>query len=144
MEGLDLLLEDKLKKAGVVSVESLLRAGGTRAARLSISVRSGIDGKKIQRFVEEADLMRVHGVGPTFAFLLREAGVHSVQELAAREAMNLVDAMFEVNLVRELLAVLPSERQVAAWIWRAKTLPPLLSHQNGGSMHSQIQSSCAT
>jgi len=126
MEKVDPVLIEKLRRIGIISVEGLLRAGATRADRLSICVRSATTRGTVDALVQEADLIRITGVGPAFAHLLRRAGVHSVGELALADTTTLVDALFEANLVLELLAHLPSDRQVSAWIWQAKKLDPVL------------------
>ena len=62
IEGVADTLAAKLKKSGVGSVESLLKKGRTPAGRKDIAEKSGIDSKRILRFVNHADLMRIKSV----------------------------------------------------------------------------------
>ncbi|MFQ5571072.1 MAG: DUF4332 domain-containing protein, partial [Rhodothermales bacterium] len=84
IEGIGPALEEKLKNAGVGSVEKLLEAGRTPQGRKQLASDSGIDGKRILRFVNHADLMRIKGIGGEYSELLEAAGVDTVLELARR------------------------------------------------------------
>ena len=71
--------------------------------------------------VDEA-LIRIRGVGREYAELLEAAGVHSVRELAAQDPVALSDALFEANLLRELVKTVPSENRVGGWVRQAQSL----------------------
>jgi predicted flap endonuclease-1-like 5' DNA nuclease len=89
---------------------------------MCLGVLTGLEEGTIESLVQEADLMRIHGVGPVFAHLLRLAGVRSVQDLTTWNGTELVDAMFEANLAEGGTASLPTERQAANWIVEASEL----------------------
>lgn len=57
IEGIGPAMADKLRSAGIRTVEGLLKAG-----RKSIASSSGIDEKKILKWVNMADLYRIKGV----------------------------------------------------------------------------------
>lgn len=128
IEGIGASFEQKLKEAGVGSVEALLERGATRSGRTELAEASGIDASRVQRFVNHADLFRIKGVGGEFAELLEAAGVDSVPELAQRSAANLAARMEEVNEQKHLVRSVPAEKSVADWIEQAKSLDRVVSH----------------
>ena len=86
IEGIHTTYAAKLEAAGVDSIEVLLQRGATRQGREEIAVKSGIAESRILEWVNDADLMRVKGVGSEYADLLEAAGVDSIPELAHRIA----------------------------------------------------------
>lgn len=122
IEGIGPAYEEKLKGAGVGSVEKLLDAGSTPKGRKDLAAATGIDDKRILRFVNHADLMRIKGVGGEYAELLEAAGVDTVAELARRNAANLHKAMAEANDAKSLVRQLASADTVAGWVEQAKGL----------------------
>lgn len=121
IEGVGEKLADKLKKAGVGSVEKLLEQGATRAGRKKLAAAAGIDDKRILRFVNHADLMRIKGIGGEYAELLEAAGVDTVPELARRNADSLHKKMVAANAEKKLVRQVASASQVQAWITAAQS-----------------------
>ncbi len=128
IEGIGPVVSDKLKAAGVRSVEALLKAGATVAGRRAISEKSGIDESRILKFVNHADLMRIKGVGGEYSELLEAAGVDTVPELAQRNADNLAQKMVDTNARTKVVRVVPSERSVRKWVAHAKKLRRVVTH----------------
>ncbi len=123
LEGVGDVLAEKLKSAGVSSVEKLLVAGGTAEGRKQLAEASGIDAKRLLRFVNHADLMRIKGVGGEMAELLEASGVDTVTELARRNAENLHKKMEEINAAKKLVRRTPTLAQVQEWVGQAGSLP---------------------
>ncbi|MGD2071605.1 MAG: DUF4332 domain-containing protein [Gemmatimonadota bacterium] len=119
IEGIGEKLAEKLKKNGVGSTEKLLEKGATKKGRAEIAEASGIDEKRILKFVNHADLMRIKGVGGEYAELLEAAGVDTVAELARRNSDNLAKALEEANAKKSLVRVVPSAKKVAEWVTAA-------------------------
>lgn len=71
-----------------------------------------------------SELERVRGIGTRYARMLKAAGVTSVRELATQDALDLSDALLEVNLLQGMVLVVPSEKRVAGWIGQARTQDP--------------------
>ena len=80
------------------------------------------------KWVNHADLFRIHGVAGQFAELLEASGVDTVVELGTRNATNLAAKMAEVNAEKNLANRVPSETEVANWVAEAKELPRAVSH----------------
>ena len=128
IEGIGPAYEEKLKGCGINSIEDLLEQGCTAAGRKKICDDSGIDGSRISRFVNHADLMRIKGVGGEYSELLEASGVDSVPELAQRNADNLAAKMAEINAEKKLTRTVPSASVVAGWVEQAKGLDRIVTH----------------
>lgn len=130
IEGIGPQFAQKLKDAGVRSVNSLLKKGATRQGRKQLAEATGIDESQLLKWVNMADLYRVKGVGSEYAELLEKAGVDTVKELRNRNAENLHDKMREVNSSggRRLVRQMPSLTMVKNWVEQAKSLSPMVSY----------------
>jgi len=128
IEGIGEVYAQKLKEAGISTIEALLEQGATRQGRKEIAEKTDISDKLILRWVNHADLFRIKGVGEEYADLLEAAGVDTVPELAQRNPENLYKKMGETNQEKKLVRHLPAQSQVADWIEQAKQLPRVLSY----------------
>lgn len=123
IEGIGPVYSEKLQKAGVGSVEALLKLGATPKEREALAEKAGIDRKLILEWVNHADLFRIKGVAEEYSDLLEEAGVDTVVELAQRNAENLLAKIQEVNTLKKLVRRVPTLAQIQNWIEQAKALP---------------------
>ena len=57
------------------------------------------------------------------SYLMEEAGVDTVVELAQRNAENLLAKIQEVNAAKKLVRRIPTLAQIQNWIEQAKSLP---------------------
>jgi predicted flap endonuclease-1-like 5' DNA nuclease len=128
IEGIGPAYAEKLKSAGIDTVEELLEAGASKKGREDIAAKSEITEKLILEWVNRADLARIKGIGSEYADLLEASGVDSVPELAQRNAANLTAKMEEVNAAKSLVRRVPSESEVSGWIDQAKALPKVVTH----------------
>jgi predicted flap endonuclease-1-like 5' DNA nuclease len=128
IEGIGPALADKLKSAGVGSTDKLLDEGATKSGRTRLAEASGIDAKRILRFVNHADLMRVKGIGGEYAELLEAAGVDTVPELARRNPDNLHAKLEATNEEKNLVRNLASATQVSGWVDQAKSMEKRVTH----------------
>ena len=128
IEGVGDAYAEKLKAAGIKTVDDLLDTGGTAKGRKNLAETTGISEKLILRWVNHADLFRINGVGPQFAELLEAVGVDTVKELRHRVAGNLAAACEEVNNERNLCNRVPSVKEIQAMIDRAKEMEPRVKY----------------
>jgi predicted flap endonuclease-1-like 5' DNA nuclease len=128
IEGIGSQYAEKLKTAGVSSVEKLLELGASAKDRDELAVQTGISSKLILTWVNHADLFRIKGVAGQYSELLEAAGVDTVPELAQRNAENLQQALAKTNEEKHLAKTTPSLSQVTTWIAEAKVLPKIVSH----------------
>ena len=128
IEGIGDVYAQKLRAAGIPTIEALLQAGATPKGRQELEEKTGIGHALILEWVNLADLFRIKGVGEEYSDLLEEAGVDTVVELAQRNPDNLYAKLVEVNAEKKLVRRLPSQRQVRDWVAQAKALPRVVSY----------------
>lgn len=128
IEGIGSQCAEKLRGAGIVSVEKLLELGATAKGRDELVTKTGISSKLILTWVNHADLFRIKGIAGQFSELLEAAGVDTVPELAQRNAENLQKALSQINDEKHLAKTTPSLSQVSTWIAEAKTLSRIVQH----------------
>jgi predicted flap endonuclease-1-like 5' DNA nuclease len=112
-----------LRAIGIRTTESLLEAAKNPKGRQRLAASLGIDGKRILRWANLVDRMRIKGIGEDYAELLRAVGVDTVKELKYRNPARLAKAMRDHNTKRKLVRVLPSDQAVERWVESAKKLP---------------------
>ena len=114
----------KAREAGVDRPSKLLEMAATPDGRKALSDETGIAPEKVLAAVKLLDLMRIKGIGIKNARLLEAAGVTTVPDLAQRNAGNLQAAVLEeANAGQDIVATVPYEETVAAWVAQAKDLP---------------------
>jgi predicted flap endonuclease-1-like 5' DNA nuclease len=128
IEGIGPVNAEKLKAAGVGSLDALLKAGASAKGRKELAGATGISDKLILGWVNRADLFRVNGIGEEYSDLLEKAGVDTVPELAQRNAENLLKKMAEVNEAKKLVRKLPTQDQIQGWIDSAKSLSRVVEY----------------
>ncbi|MDP4579807.1 MAG: DUF4332 domain-containing protein [Saprospiraceae bacterium] len=128
IEGIGPVLGEKLRAAGINTVDKLLENAATKKQRQALAEETGISEKQILKFTNMADLFRLNGVGQEYAELLEVAGVDTVPELAQRNAANLTAKMEEVNEAKNLTRKTPSATEVEKWIAQAKELPRVIEY----------------
>lgn len=128
IEGIGTVYGEKLREAGINTVEKLLEECASKAGRKAIAEKTEITEKLILKWTNHADLMRINGVGPEFSELLEAAGVDTVKELRNRNAENLYAKLVEVNEEKKLVRRLPSQEQVVDMIEQAGKLEPKMTY----------------
>jgi predicted flap endonuclease-1-like 5' DNA nuclease len=129
VEGIGPAYAEKLRLAGVRSVDALLKKAAARKGRFNLASATGIDESMILKWVNMADLYRVKGIGSEYSELLEKAGVDTVKELRTRNAENLWEKMKEVNSSgRALVRQLPGLKTVKTWIKQAQKLDPKVTY----------------
>lgn len=128
IEGIGPAAADKLKAAGVATVEKLLEVAGPAKGRETLAEQTGLNPKQLLEWVNRADLYRIKGVGEEYSDLLENAGVDTVVELSRRRADNLHAKIMEINTEKKLVRRPPTLAQVQAWVEEAKTLPRMVHY----------------
>ena len=128
IEGIGPAYAKKLGKAGVRSVEGLLKVGASPKGRKELAVDSGIDESILLGWINRADLYRVKGVGKQYSDLLEKSGVDTVVELSKRLPSNLYKKMVEVNMAKNLVNAMPGLKKVEGWVAQAKALPRVVKY----------------
>lgn len=128
IEGIGPSFGEMLQRVGIRTTDQLLVKGATPTGRTLLSEQTGISHSQILRWCNQADLMRIRGVGRQYAELLEAAGVDTVRELAQRNPANLADKLREVNDLKKLARVTPAGSSVIAWVDQAKVMEPMISY----------------
>ena len=128
IEGIGPHYAERLGAAGVHTSADLLAKGATPEGRRQLELATGLSSAQILTWTNQADLMRVSGIGTQFGQLLESAGVDTVKELGQRSPENLVAVMARINEEKHLTRVVPSLETVAKWVDDAKEIEPVLSH----------------
>src|ERR1700739_5155991 len=117
IEGIGPSHTKKFAEVGVTTVEHLLKAGATPKGRKELATKTGFHEHHLLKWVNQADLLRVKGIGRQYAELLQSSGVDSVLELAQRRPDHLHVALKANNdkkhQVRLLPGISPVQRCVA-------------------------------
>ena len=117
----------KMRKSGVRTTDSLLEQASSRRGRSVVSERTGIPSADLLKWAQQADLMRVGGIGSEYADLLSAVGVDTIKTLRRRNAENLMVAMNQVNTRRRLVQRLPTVEMVQGWIDTAGSIEPIVT-----------------
>lgn len=128
IEGIGEAYSAKLEKAGITSLENLLKTCCSKKGRKETAEKTDISEKLILNWVNRADLSRIKGVSTQYTDLLECAGVDTVPELAQRNPVNLQAKMSEINNEKNLVRKLPTESQLENWVAQAKELPRVITH----------------
>lgn len=128
IEGIGTKYGAKLKKAGIATLEDLMKEGSRKKGRKDLAKATGISEKLILKWVNRADLSRIQGIGTQYADLLEASGVDTVPELAKRKPENLEQKMAEVNNRKKLVRRPPGLGRIKSWTSQAKELPRIITY----------------
>jgi predicted flap endonuclease-1-like 5' DNA nuclease len=128
IEGIGPSHAEKLESHGIKTVEDLLKSGATPNGREELVKKTGISHHLILKWVDEADLFRIKGIGRQYTELLRSAGVDSVKELAQRRADHLHEKVTAINREKKHVHEVPGVNAIERWIEEAKALPGVVIH----------------
>jgi predicted RecB family nuclease len=118
-----------LKLVGIRTTEKLLEAAKSPKGRKFLAAKTDLEEKRLLRWANIADKLRIKGMGKEYAGLLCEVGVETVKELRYRNPARLAKAMAEANKRRKLVRFLPSEKLVTRWVEHAKRLPQKITYR---------------
>jgi hypothetical protein len=116
----------KLRKAGALSTDDVLRMGATPQGRKDLAQRAHLKPSTIDRLARRADLLRLADVGPEHVLLFEAVGVKSIPDLAGRDPASLATAAEAKNRAKKIVDLVPSAAQMRAWVAQAKKLPAVL------------------
>jgi predicted RecB family nuclease len=117
-----------LRSLGIKTTAKLLEAAKSPKGRKLLSTQTKLDERKLLRWANIADKLRIKGMGKEYAGLLREVGVDTVRELKYRNPARLAKAMADTNKKRKLVRFLPSEKLVTRWVEHARKLPQKITY----------------
>ncbi len=106
----------------ITTTEDLWKA--TRTARQVARLARALKVPKpvVREWGEFCDLLRLEGVGPKVARVLRLTGVRHLRDLARQDPEHLTRRIAEVNREHEILGKLPDVATVRHWVEAAAAL----------------------
>ena len=128
IEGIGPAFSAKLAEANITTTEDLLSLCCSAKGRKDIEGKTGVSTTMLLKWSNQADLMRISGIGPEYAELLEAAGVDTVKELRNRRPDNLTAKMLEANEQKKLVRQPPAESIVTKWVETAKSTEPKITH----------------
>jgi len=111
-----------LKSIGIRTTEKLLEAACTARRRKLLAARTAVPEQQWLCWANNADRLRIKGIGQDNARLLQAIGVVTVRALKYRNPAHLARAMKDLNGKRKLVRLLPTENAIRRWIEAAKKL----------------------
>jgi hypothetical protein len=129
LDSLDREAVESLRSAGIRTSDRLLEAAKSGKDRKALALKTGIEPRKLLRFANLADKLRVKGLGAGYAELLCRVGVDTVRDLKYRNPAKLAAAMRKENDKHKLVRLVPTEKAVGRWVDAAKKLPPKITYR---------------
>jgi len=126
IEGIGPVYGKRLRRAGVRTVDDLLREGYDRSGRYYLAREVGVSASTVRRWVNRGDFFRIAGIGKQYSSLLESAGVDSVSDLAMRNPDRLYERLRKTNWKKNLVRRTPPYIMVEDWIESAKRLSPIV------------------
>ena len=117
-----------LKSIGIRTTEKLLEAACTAKKRKLLAGKTKVPEQQWLSWANNADRMRIKGVGHDNSKLLQAIGVVTVRELKYRNPRHIAEAMREINNKRKLVRLLPTENAIRRWITAAGKLEPKIRY----------------
>lgn len=127
IDGIGERLRQRLLRAGVQTLDQLVKKAGKAADRAAFAAETGIAEADLLALVGRADLQRVKGVGQNYARLLIAAGVATSRALARTEAAALHVMLSGAKVLVPEVKRAPTMAQVAHWILDAKSLTQIVT-----------------
>jgi predicted flap endonuclease-1-like 5' DNA nuclease len=128
VEGIGSWYSERLIAAGVETTADLLAKASTADGRERLERLTGISKDQLLKWTNQADLMRVSGIGSEYGQLLEVAGVDTVKELGTRNPENLATTLADVNRDKKLTRAVPAVATVAKWVDQARNMESVITH----------------
>jgi hypothetical protein len=120
-----------LAAAGVRDVVQMLKVGATRASREALAGRTDVPYTAILEMVRLSDLARLPGVKAIRARLYVDAGVGSIEELAAWNPEELRTMLMAFVDATGFDGIAPLPKEASSAVAKAKRLPKLVQYGEG-------------
>lgn len=88
---------ERLDQYGIIDTKQLYNAAIRSIDRVLLSNKLGISSEKVQELVCLCDLVRITGVGPVFARIIYDSGIHSVADFISVDADELFVRLSKTN-----------------------------------------------
>ena len=117
-----------LAEVGVRTTNQLLEAGATSTGRMRLADEARLTDELVKKWVHQADLMRIEGVGGRLAGLLCAVGVCTIPKLAYHVSDSLYQDLVDYAAQAPGRTKIPSIETLDSYIAQAKKLRKLVHH----------------
>lgn len=90
----------RLEAAGLKATKDLYECGLTPSERKALSERLSIPQERIVAALELSDLLRITGVGPVYARILKEMGINNAKAFLEIDSQDAVERYKRINAVK--------------------------------------------
>jgi predicted flap endonuclease-1-like 5' DNA nuclease len=126
--GVDPAQAKRLAAAGIQNVEQMIEAGRTPDARQKLAGETDIPLATIVELVKLSDLARIPGIKSIRARLYYDAGVDTIEKLAAWDPEELRAKLIEFVERTGFDGIAPLPREAASAVAKAKELPKIVAY----------------
>ena len=88
---------EHLAQEGIKTTRDLYVQCLTKTARRALSARLSLSGDQLEIALELADLLRINGVGPVYAKILREIGIRSASNYRETASQDILERYLRAN-----------------------------------------------
>jgi hypothetical protein len=96
---------ERLAGAGIKTTQALYEQAHTPARRQEIATRLALPPKKILRTLQLSDLLRINGVGPVYAAILWQIGIHTAADYLRLPSVEILARYQKSDLARPKLSI---------------------------------------
>ncbi|HEX2921281.1 MAG TPA: DUF4332 domain-containing protein [Bacteroidales bacterium] len=118
----------KLEKTGINNTEKLFYKVIRKTDRQKLAKETGIDEKDILELAKLSDLSRIKWVGVTFARMLFELGIDSVEKAAATDASDLHQRIAKLNKEKSIYKGQIGLNDMRIFVEAAKEIQPEIEY----------------
>ena len=119
---------EALAAVGIRNVEQMLRAGRTPEDRRALAEKAGIPLETILELVKLSDLARIPGIKRIRARLYHDAGVDTIEKMAAWDPSELRAMLLRFVEETSFDGIAPLPGEAAFSVARAKELPKVIDY----------------
>lgn len=120
---------ERLAAVGIKQTKQLFERAQSKQDRAELSGLTGVPDDALLELVKLADLARASYVGPTWARIIYEAGIDTLEKLADGSPDELCEKVRAVNEEQKLTrAALPSAEDLASCVGTWKRLPRVIEY----------------
>lgn len=127
IEGIGSQFGDRLAIAGILTSDDLLQKCSTAERRKGVAAHTGLSELQLSTWKNQADLMRISGIGPEYGQWLEASGVRSIRGLSQLSPENVMRLFDRLNTERGTPRAAPPVVTVQKWIDQAKAMRAALS-----------------
>jgi hypothetical protein len=119
---------EALAAVGIHNVQQMLKAGRTPEDRRALSENAGLSPEAILELVKLSDLARIPGIKRIRARLYHDAGVDTIEKMAAWDPEDMRAMLIEFVERTEFDGIAPLPAEAAFSVARARELPKLIEY----------------